>query len=375
MSKKIKKATFVFLLCCSVLLFSIKKEKLDSINKQIKDITNKINQLKKEKRSILNDIYEIELRYEKERIENNKIKFQLRRTQEKIDKQESKKKELKVEIQNSKENVKRTLRTLYKIPGNLYILLFIKVDSSDQLYKNYGLFKSLVIFQSKEINKIKQNIHKLEEVKKDLQNEHTNLFGLTKLKEQKLRNIKSLKQKKLTFIKKINNDRKNHIKLLDELKYEAARLTEIIYNKRIKRSFLTLNLKRLKGNLMWPIDGKVISSYGRKKSLKFNTYIFNNGIEIKPSYSDKIKVIYNGEIVFADYFKGYGNLIIVQHSKDFLTLYGHCEKFLKKKGDRVNRGEFIALAGSSGSISGKSLYFEVRKKLKAQNPLKWLRKR
>ncbi len=370
----ITKWLIIFLLGFSMLWSTDQKGKLKSINNQIEDIKIRLNKLKSEKKSILNDIYEVELRYEKERIESNRIKYFLSQTQDKIYLKESDKKKLLVEIERSKESVQRILRTLSKLPGNLYVLLFVQVDNSQQLYQNYGLFKSLINYQSNEIAGIKTNIAKLEKVKGELLVEKKRLVTLTKRKDQNLRSIYGLKREKMDFIKQINNDRQNHVKLLSELKQEADRLTAVI-NKGFTHRFLSISLKEIRGKLNWPIKGVVISRFGRKKSKKFDTYIFNNGIEIRPSSSDKIRGVYNGDVVFAEYFKGYGNLIIIQHSKNLMTLYGHCEKFLKQKGDKVEKGEFIALAGNSGSIEGKSLYFEIRNNMKAQDPLKWLRKK
>ncbi|MCP5046073.1 MAG: M23 family metallopeptidase, partial [bacterium] len=88
-----------------------------------------------------------------------------------------------------------------------------------------------------------------------------------------------------------------------------------------------------------------------------------------------VRAVYAGEVVFANYFKGYGNLIIVQHSNNFYSLYGHCEKFFKNKGDSVREGEMISIAGDSGSTSGKVLHFEIRSGSSAENPIQWLRKR
>jgi septal ring factor EnvC (AmiA/AmiB activator) len=91
--------------------------------------------------------------------------------------------------------------------------------------------------------------------------------------------------------------------------------------------------------------------------------------------ADEIKAVGGGEIIFCDYFKGYGNLLIIQHMGNFHTLYGHCDVFKKKLGDRVQAGEVIALAGNSGSLYGKSLYFEIRQNLKPLDPLRWLSKK
>lgn len=360
-------------LCGSLLLFPADKKKLDSINKQIKNIERKLQKLQKEKGSILNEIYEIELKQKKENIENQRIKIQLDETGKAIEKKKLEKNKLRQKIQESKANISKALRILYKLGGSAQIKFFTRVDSFTELFKNYHLFVSLINYKSDEINDLRKNILKLEEINKELQVDYENLLGLKKSQERKLQNIKNLKQSKLNLIDRINKDRMSYTRLIDELKKEAAKLDEVIRDEGIKTRLGHVDIRRLRGRLRWPLEGQVISFFGKKRSTRFDTYIFNNGIEIKPSDSDKIKAIYDGEVVFADYFKGYGNLIIVQHAKNFYSVYGHCEKILKKKGDKVTEGETISMAGNSGSTFGKSLYLEIRKDLKPENPLKWLR--
>lgn len=88
-----------------------------------------------------------------------------------------------------------------------------------------------------------------------------------------------------------------------------------------------------------------------------------------------VKSVHAGSIVYADYFQGYGNLIIVDHGVAYHSLYGHCSDFLVKKGDFVNAQQPIATVGDISSFSGKTLYFEIRYKTKPLNPLQWLKRR
>jgi septal ring factor EnvC (AmiA/AmiB activator) len=351
------------------------KEKLDTIAKQIEEINGKLEKLKKEEGSILNDIYKIELEYEKAIIENNRIKLLVSKSEEKIRKKNAEKKKLETEIDQSKTNLKQILRLLYKIGGNAYLKFLIRINNLDQLFENYRLFISLIDYKSEEINKLKINIQRLLEVKKELEDDHASLKNLQKQKELKLQDIRNFKQSKMTLIRKINNDKDHYMRMLDELETEAAQLNKLIYGKPLTRRLGMIDLDRIKGKLNWPIKGKVVSFFGKKRSTKFDTYIINNGIKIQPGNSDQVKSIYPGEVVFADYYKGYGNLIIIQHAKNLYTLYGHCEKMFKQKGDNVSEGEVISLAGDSGSTEGKSLYFEIRTQLKPQDPLEWLRKK
>ena len=313
-------------------------KKLDVINGQIEAINTRLSNLKKESKSLLNDIYELELKYEKEVIESNKIKLLLSETRGKIEKKESEKKVLEEEIGKSKKNLKKIIRILYKVGGNTYLKIFIRVDSIDQLFKNYRFFMALIEYKSDELNKLKENVARLNRVREQLQTEYSNRKALNDLKEQNIRNISGFKRGKLNLINKINTDKNDYIRLLDELKLEAARLNEVISGKKVKSSLRVIKLSRLKGRLPWPIKGKVISSFGKKRSTRFNTYIVDNGIEIRPAGSDTVNSVYSGDIVFADYYKGYGNLIIVQHSRDLHSLYGHCKEFLKKPGDSIAAG-------------------------------------
>jgi septal ring factor EnvC (AmiA/AmiB activator) len=286
------------------------KEKLDNIAKQIDNINSKLEKLKKEEGSILNDIYRIELRYEKAIIENNKIKLQVRKSEEKINKKNSEKKKLEIEIDKSKKNLKQILRLLYKIGGNAYLKFFLRINNLDQLFENYRLFISLINYKSDEINKLKVNIQRLLEVKKELEGYHTKLKNLQRQKQLKVQDIRNLKQSKMTLIRKINNDRDQYMRLLDELETEAGQLNKLIYGRPLKRRLGMIDLDRIKGKLNWPIKGKVVSFFGKKRSTKFDTYIINNGIKIQPGNSDQVRSIYPGEVVFAKYYKGYGNLLI-----------------------------------------------------------------
>lgn len=351
------------------------KKKLADITSQADIINNKIIALKQEKKSLLNDIYDIELRYEKEVIETNKVILQLRNTEEKINIKEMEKKDLESQIEISKQKLKKIVRILYKIGSNTYLKIFIRVDSIDQLFKNYRLFMSLIRFKSEEMSKIKANILLLNNVRSQLQDEYAKIQGFKQLQELKMQNTRGLKQEKLNLVRKINADKDKYFQLLEELRYEAARLNGVLSGHKVKSSLTVIDLKKIKGRLNWPLNGKVISSFGKKKSVRFDTYTIDNGIEISPNSSDRVKAVYAGDVVYAEYYKGYGNLIIIQHSRDLYSLYGHCKEILKKVGDSINAGEEIAIAGDTGTTFGKSLYFEVRINLKSQDPIEWLKKK
>ena len=131
-----------------------------------------------------------------------------------------------------------------------------------------------------------------------------------------------------------------------------------------------------KGKLPWPIVGKVITRFGLEKHPQFNTVVMNNGIEIAPQKDESvIRAIHSGKVVYADYFQGYGNLLIIDHGMNYYSLYGHCADFLVTRGDFVRVDQPIAGVGDTGSLNGVCLYLEIRHQTKPLDPLQGLKRR
>jgi septal ring factor EnvC (AmiA/AmiB activator) len=102
---------------------------------------------------------------------------------------------------------------------------------------------------------------------------------------------------------------------------------------------------------------------------------FNRGIEIAAAQGKDIVAVAEGAVIYADWFKGYGRLIIVDHGSGYFTLYAHASDILVKAGEAVRGGHVIGKVGDSGSLEGPQLYFELRHKGKPQDPLAWLQPR
>ncbi len=124
----------------------------------------------------------------------------------------------------------------------------------------------------------------------------------------------------------------------------------------------------LKGRLAWPVDGKVQRLFGRQKPLSNLRW---QGIMINAGSGQDVRAVSHGRVAFADWLRGFGNLIIIDHGNAYLSLYGHNESLFKSAGEWVEAGDVIASVGNSGGRTEPGLYFEIRKKGKPQNPTRW----
>ena len=121
-----------------------------------------------------------------------------------------------------------------------------------------------------------------------------------------------------------------------------------------------------------PVKGKIISAFGPYEHPKFRVTNFRNGIDIEADRGARVQTVFSGHVLYASWFKGYGNMIIINHGDKYYTVYAHLETLLKTRGEYVNTGDEIATVGDTGSMVGPKLYFEVRHRGKPMNPLDWI---
>ena len=129
---------------------------------------------------------------------------------------------------------------------------------------------------------------------------------------------------------------------------------------------------RLKGLLKKPVKGKIINFFGPFKNTRYNVTNYRSGVDFKSDRGEPIKSVSEGRVIYADWFKSYGNMMIIDHGHSYCTLYAHLEEMFKQRGEAVTGGEVIATVGESGALSGAGLYFEVRHHGKPEDPQLWL---
>ncbi len=126
-----------------------------------------------------------------------------------------------------------------------------------------------------------------------------------------------------------------------------------------------------KGLLPRPVPGRIVAHFGRRRSRLGPRW---RGIVIESRPGTTVQAVFAGRVVFADWLRGFGQLIIVDHGQGYLTLYGHNQALLKRRGDPVAQGEPIARVGDTGGQSRPGLYFEVRHQGRPEDPAGWFAK-
>ncbi|MGR5342169.1 murein hydrolase activator EnvC family protein [Vibrio astriarenae] len=240
-------------------------------------------------------------------------------------------------------------------------------DAEEDRISQY--FQHIAKARAAAIKELEATYQELNQLKQQLSAEKNQLATLLEQqKEQRQSLANSQKQRKGT-IGKIQNSISSDKVYLAELQRNETRLQAEIA-KAAKRASVPMDgLAKQKGKLPWPVKGKVLHRYGSKQAGQIDW----KGVVIDAEYGQKVNAVYPGTIVFADYLRGYGLVVLLDHGKGDMTLYGFNQTLLKKEGDKVTAGEAIALAGDTGGQSQASVYFELRRNSKTYNPSSWLK--
>lgn len=129
-----------------------------------------------------------------------------------------------------------------------------------------------------------------------------------------------------------------------------------------------------KGLLIMPVKGKITTTFGPYKPPGENVELFRKGVDIQATPESRVSAVFAGTVVYAEWFKGYGNMLIIDHGEGYFTVYARLGKMYKSVNNVVLGGETIGEINSDSGISGSELYFEIRHHAQPQNPTVWLTK-
>jgi septal ring factor EnvC (AmiA/AmiB activator) len=353
------------------------EEEYQKIQKDIKTHKEKLDKVKSRERSILSDIEKANREISHVEAELRKYRKKLATTESKISQVEAEISLTRSNIEKRKEWIKRKLRAMQKYgqSGDI-VMLLSSTDDISQLMRRWKYLHYITTYEHKVLNTYEDNLKDLNEKEKQL----LVLKGELKKNQEKVKHeektLVEKKKEKEMLLASVRKEEASYARMLKELKESSKRILEIIRKETEQvDTYHAKGFSVLKGRLPWPVDGKVAIPYGSQKDPLFNTPIFRSGIYIKTDNDLITKAVHRGKVVFAEWFKGYGQLVIVNHGDGYHTLYGSLSEIFSKVGDIITIGQTIGRVGNSGILNVPGLYFEVRYKGKALDPLQWLKKR
>ncbi|HBY19598.1 MAG: hypothetical protein A2Y24_03840 [Clostridiales bacterium GWE2_32_10] len=364
--KLISFSMVIIIMFNSVVIAANYTSQKNSVDANIKNTQNKLEQTRDKKDNVMDQIQNLEEDLEVVNGELDNINESLRIEQEKLSLAELKLKKAVNATEDQKEKLKQRIRYMYETPKTTYIELLLKSKDFNQLYNRSYYINQIVDYDKTLVNKLVQNVSEIDESKKEIEKSKLAVQLLKTEQLNKKHAIEQTKEKKGEVLVDLTEDEKQYIQELNDLEKQSKKL-ELKIQQQLKGS----TKKYVGGKFTWPVPNnyRISSPFGYRIHPISKEKKLHTGVDIPAATGSKIAAAADGTVLSASYITGYGYTVIINHGSGITTLYGHNSELSVNKGDEVKKGTQIAKAGSTGYSTGPHCHFEVRVNGTPVNPM------
>ena len=335
------------------------KNFLSSTEEKSSEAERQLRSSEKELSVLINNIEK-----KKKSIKNNKSKISVLEEERKLLVDE---RELQTAI------VKKQIRLEYERGDFDYLKFLLSQEEPSKFSRMNSYFQSLNNARLNQLKDLRVSISQSERVERELQESLSKIETDAKQLVSEQASLQKKREEKKEIVQKFKLEIKKTQRKIEEIEENKETLVAFLseLRNRDQKTEHGLNVEtfsKMRGKLELPVEGKILHRFGDTRGagkLKWQ------GIFIKAKRGSPVKSIYPGTVIFSDWFRGLGLLIIIKHGNGFMSLYAHNETLKKEIGDTVNLDELIATTGNSGGQQETGVYFEIRVQGEASNPIDW----
>jgi septal ring factor EnvC (AmiA/AmiB activator) len=355
---------------------------LEKLQQEIENKKKHAQETEKKKESVLQAIQDLDDTLLMKRQERTVINRKLKEKDHEIERINDRLAEVRRTIVNRRHSILARLRVQYMEGRFGHLGALLAADNYEAFQQRIQYLSAVSQREYDLMQGYREDLDRLEQMEHRRAVARDEMLVFKYHTEKKVGEIQGLKRKKNVILANITQQKEAYEHALAELERSATRVDGLLKELEARRKIAAFQLPKdlkgthpLKGGLHWPADGEIVSFFGRQKHPTFNTYVQRKGIEIRTDEGSAIRSVMSGVVVFADWLKGYGQVVILDHANGFFSLYAHASKLLVKVGEQVAIGYVIGETGDTGLTGDSTLYFELRQGAQPVDPLTWLAKR
>jgi murein hydrolase activator len=356
------------------------QQDLQSLKQQIHQERQHVLTVQRREKSILTELQGVEKRIDEAEERYAEDQRNLHIVQNAGEKLRTVMRETETALNEMREFLAARLRLLYREGKHGFWKTLLTSPSLSEALRRIKFFHLLAIQNAYWVERLSQTRIKLGQERQMLAQREQQARELEDASLRTLEGIRGHKQERERMLDRVRNEREAHEQAAQELTQAAENLNRLMGVLKKKAEDMERNLRlenksvAIKpGDMTWPTRGRVTSRFGKVKHPRFNTYLHNKGIDIAGPIGQNVVASAAGRVLFAEWFEGYGRMVILDHGRGVNTLYAHLAKIGVSEGQSVNEGQSIGTLGDSGTWKGPTLYFEVRQRGEAVNPIGWLK--
>jgi septal ring factor EnvC (AmiA/AmiB activator) len=396
-ARRLVAVTALVVMAAPVLAQAPKKEdpiqaeqrRLRQTEQQLRDEKRKAAEARARETSLLAELDQVEQQLAEKHKQIGRLDTRISRTQSEVTGLRSEIQQLQKHRAGQEQALGRRLRAMYKMHaqgGALPLLL----SGDDPVARAVAVrhLTSLAALDARLIQEYRGTTERLDDRRRREETRQRELADLKSDAQREQTEADRDAAKRRGLLARVRDERAYHERMVGELTEAARRLEAFIGDLQAKQRRLArvpppkggivppgVGFGNLRGRLPWPTQGRIIAAFGAQVHPRFGTRTFRNGVDIEANEGRDVAAVYGGHVIYTGWFKGYGNLIILDHDNEYYTLYAHMADIGVREGDDVRQGQRLGTVGDTGSLEGPRLYFEVRYQGKPQDPEQWLRQR
>jgi len=357
------------------------KTRRKHIDSEIEKSRQEVEAIRRDEADILKRLNQVELAFKKSKQHAALLSKEIEALDHQISAASQRSQELRRRIRANEAYVAKRLVAMYKMNWLGTIDLLASADSMQEFIQRKAALRYILAHDEKIRTEMVKNQAELEKVLAQLEAHKVQKRERAEAYAKQIRQMSAERSLRRKLLGDIRAQKALELAAINALSRAAEELDDKINALREEISSVNRDgsashspFSAHKGLLIMPVNGTIVSSFGPYKNPNYNITNFRSGIDIKAEKGEPIRSVFKGRVLYSDWFKGYGNMIIIDHSNNYYTVYAHLEEAFKSKGAEVEAGEVIATVGDTGSLEGAGLYFEVRHHGQPVDPLLWLKK-
>ena len=282
--------------------------------------------------------------------------------------------------------LEKTLYQQYVGGRQEYLKLLLNNHDPNQVARDVRYYEYIARSRAGAIKAMRANLVQLQAVTTQTRQKSAEIAMLQDEQKQQKKNLEKDKRARKHILVRIAYQLKQQRREISRLQRDENRLTKLVEklsrmlaqpqggglfsNDRLPDArFDGDPFDQLKGKLVLPVKGMVSNRYGSPRP---DSTVLWKGLFLRAAASQPVKAVAAGRVVFAEWLRGFGNLLIIDHGKGYMSLYGNNETLYKQVGDVLRGGDTIAAVGNTGGNEDSGLYFELRHEGKPMDPMKWV---
>lgn len=354
------------------------EKKRADLTRQIQDYKKQIREMGARVEGLLTRVNTLQQDETIARQELTVLELQNQKIQENINALDKVMQEEQVKINELSEEMKGRLLDMYKYGESETMRMLFASRSVFEAVETAYLLKLVTKRDEAVLSELHASVQNMELSRHTMDDQQTRLREKTHAVQEQRDKYKQSIRETNTFINSIQRRKALAEKAAQEAEQAQRAAGQMIVTLRKRREALRKNdylAGKGRGSMFdWPVRGKISSNYGYRMHPILKRKILHTGIDIAAPNGTNVKAAAAGEVLFDGWLRGYGRVVILDHGRDYSTLYAHLSASLVREGQVVKAGAIIGRVGNTGNVTGYHLHFEVRKGSYVQNPFDYLKK-